>query len=113
MKDLTLSNDIMPSLPKGDALTEKEVSNRSIWINGKYAIKECYVLAEELIRQYTGLAKQYFNHSSSRPIFTEVIAIIVGSFAFQLRLGYQNKKFVAIPTGNGSREAKEYTGHSG
>ena len=113
MDDLTLSESITLSLPKGDPLTDTEVSNRSIWINSKYAIKECRVLAEELIRQNTYLAKQYFNHSSSRPIFTEVIAIIVGSFAFQLRLGYQNKEFVAIPTGNGSREAKEYTGHSG
>ena len=81
MNDLILSKNIMPSLPQGDALTDTEVSNRSIWINRKYAIKECYVLAEELIRQNTGLAKQYFNHTSSRLIFTEVIAIIVGSFA--------------------------------
>lgn len=113
MNDFNLSNDNMPSLPKGDALTDTEVSNRSIWINRKYAIKECYALAEELIRQNTDLAKQYFNHSSSRSIFTEVIAIIVGSFAFQLRLGYQNKEFVAIPIGHGSKDAKQYTGHDG
>ena len=113
MDDFILSKNVMPSLPKGEALTDTEVSNRSIWINRKYAIKECYALAEELIRQNTGLSKQYFNHTSSRPIFTDVIAIIVGSFAFQLCLGYQRKEFVAIPTGNGSKDAKEYTGQSG
>ncbi|MDA8705656.1 hypothetical protein N9M22_06335 [Litoricolaceae bacterium] len=113
MDDFILSKNVMPSLPKGDALTDTEVSNRSIWINRKYAIKECYALAEELIRQNTGLAKQYFNHSSSRPIFTEVIAIIVGSFAFQLSLGFQRNEFIAIPTGHGNKEAQEYTGQSG
>jgi hypothetical protein len=113
MNDFVLSQSNI-ALPKGDnALTETEVSNRSIWINRKYAIKECYLLAEELIRQNTHLAKQYFNHSSSRPTFTEVIAIIVGSFAFQLRLGYQNKEFVAIPVGHGSKDARQYTGHDG
>ena len=113
MDDFILSKNVMPSLPKGDALTDTEVSNRSIWINRKYAIKECYALAEELIRQNAGLAKQYFNHSSSRPIFTEVIAIIVGSFAFQLSLGFQRNEFIAIPTGHGNKEAQEYTGQSG
>ena len=99
--------------PAQPSITETEVSSRSVWINSLYAIKDCYLLANELIRSNRELSKTFIKNSSSREKFSEVLAIIVGSFAFQLSLGYQNKKFVTIPTGNSSKDALERTGYSG
>jgi len=113
MVNLTPSNNVMPSLPEGNALTNTEVSKRSIWINSQYAIKDCYVLARDLITLNRELSKTFIKHSSSRDKFTEVLAIIIGSFAYQLSLGYQRKEFVTIPTGNSSKDAKDRTGYSG
>lgn len=113
MRYLPPSYNVMPSLPEGNALTDTEVSNRSIWINSQYAINDCYSLASELIRVHREASKAFIKHSSSRDKLTEVLAIIIGSFAYQLSLGYQRKEFVTIPTGNSSKDAKDRTGYSG
>ena len=99
--------------PAQPSITETEVSSRSVWINSLYAIKDCYLLANELIRSNRELSKTFIKNSSSREKFSEVLAIIVGSFAYQLSLGYQNKEFVTIPTGNSSKDALDRTGYSG
>ena len=77
--------------PEGNTLTDTEVSKRSIWIGSQYAIKDCYSLANELIRVNREASKAFIRHSKSRDKFIEVLAIIVGSFAYQLSLGYQRK----------------------
>lgn len=113
MFNLTPSNNFMPPLPEGNVLTDTEVSKRSIWINSQYVIKDCHVLARDLITVNREASKAFIKHPSSRDKFTEVLAIIIGSFAYQLSLGYQNKCYVAIPTGNSSKDAKDRTGYSG
>ena len=107
------SNDVVPSLPEGNTLTDTEVSKRSIWIGSQYAIKDCYSLANELVRVNREASKAFIRHSKSRDKFIEVLAIIVGSFAYQLSLGYQRKEFLTIPTGNSSKDAIDRTGYSG
>ena len=95
------------------ALKETEVSDKSIWINSQYAISPCHQLADDLVREHGDVSFKYLKQSKSRQKIKEIVAIIVGSFAKQLSLGYLRKEYVAIPTGKSSDDPIKLTGFSG
>lgn len=99
--------------PAANPLVDNVVGNASIWINKKYAIKRCFDLSDDLLRAKREVASQFFKGDSSRPKLRDAIAIIVGSFAYQLSLGYQGTDYVIIPTGHSDELAQSLTECSG